>query len=149
LGECNPGRTEEQVQGSEILQPIGQQHELCVQSADVSALLCALPQPNVSPASQQSPWFTELRKSAVVSQLPSWISKCIILEFIPSPILFFLPPLMEEFQQVSLSIIIHVCTGFVPYSPSHTLSLPPPFSLLPLVPTPPAGPILPSCSLSL
>jgi hypothetical protein len=49
-------------------------HELGVQSADVSALLGALPQPSVSPVSQQSPWFTELMQSAAVSQLPSWIS---------------------------------------------------------------------------
>jgi hypothetical protein len=57
-------------------------HELGVQSADVSALPCALPQPSVSPASQQSPWFRELRRSAAVSQSPSWISQLIL-----SPIL--------------------------------------------------------------
>jgi hypothetical protein len=54
-------------------------HELGVQSADVSALPCVLPQPSVSPAPQQSPWFTELRRSAAVSQSPSWISPCFIL----------------------------------------------------------------------
>jgi hypothetical protein len=49
-------------------------HKLGVQRADVSALPGALPQPSMSPASQQIPWFTELRRSAAVSQLPSWIS---------------------------------------------------------------------------
>jgi hypothetical protein len=99
LGECGPGRAEEQAQRSEILWPVEQRlrgpmgqglvcstgcsfskswhgevfHELRVQSADVSALPCALPQPSVSPASQQSPWFTELTRSAAVSPSPSWI----------------------------------------------------------------------------
>jgi hypothetical protein len=51
-------------------------HELVVQSADVSALLCALPQSRVSPASQQSPWIMEVRRSVDVSWSPSWISLC-------------------------------------------------------------------------
>jgi hypothetical protein len=84
LGERCPGGTVERAQGSEIpwpvkqrlRRPVGQKlvcsvncsfsiswhgeafHELGIQSTDVSALLCALPQPRVSPASQQSPWFT-------------------------------------------------------------------------------------------
>jgi hypothetical protein len=49
-------------------------HELQVHSAKVSALPGALPQPSVSPVSQQSPWFTELTLSLAVSQSPSWIS---------------------------------------------------------------------------
>jgi hypothetical protein len=49
-------------------------HELGAQSADVSALPCALPHLSVSPASQQGPWVTELRRSVAVSQSPSWIS---------------------------------------------------------------------------
>jgi hypothetical protein len=35
-------------------------HELGIQSADISAVPCASLQPRVSPASQQSSWFTEL-----------------------------------------------------------------------------------------
>jgi hypothetical protein len=96
----DPGEAEDQAQGSEIPWPAEQWlrgpiwwglacststgysfsilclgkafHELGVQSADVSALPGALPQPRVSPASQQSPWSTELRRSAAVSL--SWIS---------------------------------------------------------------------------
>jgi hypothetical protein len=49
-------------------------YELGVQSADVSALPGALPQSSMSLDSQQSPWFRELRRSAAVSQMPSWIS---------------------------------------------------------------------------
>jgi hypothetical protein len=45
-------------------------HKLEIQSADVSALSCVLPQSSVSPVSQQSPWITELRRSAAVFQLP-------------------------------------------------------------------------------
>jgi hypothetical protein len=48
-------------------------HWLGVQSPEVSALPCALPQPSVSPASQESPWFTEFTQSASMSQLPFWI----------------------------------------------------------------------------
>jgi hypothetical protein len=48
-------------------------HKLEVQSADVSVLSCALHQPRVSPASQQSPWIRELRRSVAVSQSPCWI----------------------------------------------------------------------------
>jgi hypothetical protein len=48
-------------------------HELGVQCAEDSALPCALPQPSVSPASQQCLWLTELTQSVAVSQLPSWI----------------------------------------------------------------------------
>jgi hypothetical protein len=44
-----------------------------VQSADASAVPGALPQSSVSPASQQSLWITELRRSMAVSQLASWI----------------------------------------------------------------------------
>jgi hypothetical protein len=43
-------------------------HELRVQNADVSGLPCALPQSCVSPASHQSLWIMELRRSAAVSQ---------------------------------------------------------------------------------
>jgi hypothetical protein len=94
------GRAEELAEGSEIPWPVEQQlrgpmgrglacstscslckswgreafQELGVQSADVLALPCGLPQPSVSPESQQSPWFTELTQSAAVSQSPSWIS---------------------------------------------------------------------------
>jgi hypothetical protein len=93
-----PGVAEDQAQGSEVPWPAEQRlrgpiwwglacsaeysfsilwlgeafHELGVQSADVSVLPGALPQPRVSPASQQSPWSTELRRSAAVSL--SWIS---------------------------------------------------------------------------
>jgi hypothetical protein len=100
LGEHGPGGAEEWAQGSEILQsvkqwlcrPMGQSlacstccfftkswhgeafHELGIQSADISALPCALPQPSVSPVSWQSHWFMELMQSKAVSQLPSWIS---------------------------------------------------------------------------
>jgi hypothetical protein len=42
-------------------------HELGVQSADVSALLGALPQSSMSPA-----WITEVRRSVAVSRSPSW-----------------------------------------------------------------------------
>jgi hypothetical protein len=99
LGEHGPGRAEEWAQGSEIPQLAEQQlcgpmgwglvcstscsfgkswreeasHELVVQSADVSGLPCALPQPNVSPVSQESPWFMELTLSTAVSLSPSWI----------------------------------------------------------------------------
>jgi hypothetical protein len=48
-------------------------HELGVQSADVSALLCALPQSSMSLASYQSPSITEVRRPVAVFQLPSWI----------------------------------------------------------------------------
>jgi hypothetical protein len=48
--------------------------ELGVQSADVSALPGASPQPSVSPVSQQSPWFTELSRFSAVSKFSSWIS---------------------------------------------------------------------------
>jgi hypothetical protein len=77
LGECSPGGAEEWAHGSEIPWPAEQQlcgpmgrdlvcstgysfsiswhgeafHKLGVQSADVSALPGALPQPSVSPAS--------------------------------------------------------------------------------------------------
>jgi hypothetical protein len=86
LGECGPDGAKEWAQGSEIPWPVEQWlygpmglgsgcnascsfsesfhgeafHELGVQSADVSVLPGALPQPSVSPASQQSPWFTEI-----------------------------------------------------------------------------------------
>jgi hypothetical protein len=42
-------------------------HKLGVQSADVSVLPDALPQPGLSPASQQTPWISELMRSAAVS----------------------------------------------------------------------------------
>jgi hypothetical protein len=73
--------------------------ELGVQSADVSALPGALPQSSKSPASYQSPWITEVRRSVAVLQLPSWIpfhvlhSKLILLELttslVPGPLLLF------------------------------------------------------------
>jgi hypothetical protein len=44
--------------------------EVGVQSADVLALPGALPQSSVSPASQQSPWVTEVRRSVAVSWSP-------------------------------------------------------------------------------
>jgi hypothetical protein len=53
-------------------------HELWVQSANVSALPGALPQPSVSPASQQGPWFMELTRSAAVS---SWILRMLHINF--------------------------------------------------------------------
>jgi hypothetical protein len=100
LGECSPCGAEEQAQGSEIPWPAEQQfhgpmgrglvcntsysfiislhgealHELGVQSAGVSALPFVLPQPSVSPGSQQIPWIMELRRSGAVCQSPSWIS---------------------------------------------------------------------------
>jgi hypothetical protein len=49
-------------------------YELGTQSVDVSALLGALPQSSVSPASYQCPWITEVRRSVAAFQLPSWIS---------------------------------------------------------------------------
>jgi hypothetical protein len=91
-GECGPRGTEKWAQGLEIPWPAEQWllrpmwgGLVCstgcsfskswhgVQSADVSALPGALPHPRVSPSSQQSPRFTELRRSAAVSQSPSWI----------------------------------------------------------------------------
>jgi hypothetical protein len=48
-------------------------HALGFQSADVSGLPGAFPQSSVSPASYQSPWITEVRRSMAVFQLPSWI----------------------------------------------------------------------------
>jgi hypothetical protein len=45
--------------------------ELGVQSADVSALPGVLPQSRKSPASCQSPWIMEVRRSVAVFQLPS------------------------------------------------------------------------------
>jgi hypothetical protein len=57
-------------------------HELGVQGADVSALSGALPQLSVSPAFQQSPWITEVRRSVAVSQSPSWISS--VIDFVVS-----------------------------------------------------------------
>jgi hypothetical protein len=47
--------------------------ELGVQSADVKALPGVLPQPSMSPASYQSPWIMEVRRSVAVFQLPTWI----------------------------------------------------------------------------
>jgi hypothetical protein len=47
--------------------------ELGVQSADVSALPGALPQSSVSPASYQSPWIMEVRRSMAVFWSPSWV----------------------------------------------------------------------------
>jgi hypothetical protein len=93
FGECSPGGAEEWAQGSEICQPVDQWlhmpmerglvystscsfskswcreafHELGVQSADVSALPHALPQPSMSPVSLQSPLFTELMQCTAVS----------------------------------------------------------------------------------
>jgi hypothetical protein len=49
-------------------------HELGVQNADVLALPDVLSQSNVSPASYQSPWVTEVRRSVAVFLSPSWIS---------------------------------------------------------------------------
>jgi hypothetical protein len=46
---------------------------LGVQSADVSALLGVLPQSSVSPASYQSPWITEVRRSVAVFWSPSCV----------------------------------------------------------------------------
>jgi hypothetical protein len=48
-------------------------HGLGVQGAEISAFPCALPQPIMSPVSQQGLWFPELTQSASVSQLPFWI----------------------------------------------------------------------------
>jgi hypothetical protein len=42
-------------------------HKLGVQSADVSALPDVFPQSSVSPASYQSPWITEVRRSGLCS----------------------------------------------------------------------------------
>jgi hypothetical protein len=49
-------------------------HKLGVQGAKVSTLPCALPQPRVSLASQQDPWFTKFMLSASVSHSPFWIT---------------------------------------------------------------------------
>jgi hypothetical protein len=54
--------------------------ELGVQSADVSALPGILPHSSKSPASCQSPWITEVRRSVVVFRSPSWISPTYILK---------------------------------------------------------------------
>jgi hypothetical protein len=93
FGEHGPGGAEEQAQRLELPWPVEQQlrgamgpgwacstissfskswygeafHKLGVQSAVLSALPCVLPQPIVSPASEQSPWFMELIWSAAVS----------------------------------------------------------------------------------
>jgi hypothetical protein len=48
-------------------------HELGVQSVEFSALPGALPQPNMSPVSQQYSWFMQLTQSVAMSQSPSWI----------------------------------------------------------------------------
>jgi hypothetical protein len=45
-------------------------HELGVQSPDVSALPDVLPQSSVSPASYQSPWIIEVRRSVAVVSIP-------------------------------------------------------------------------------
>jgi hypothetical protein len=44
-------------------------HELGVQSADVSTLPGVLPQSSKSPASYQSPWITEVRRSVAILDL--------------------------------------------------------------------------------
>jgi hypothetical protein len=74
--------------------------------------------------------------------------KYIIVEFTPSIILIYLLHLfLEQLQQVSFSIYMHVYTAFALYSPPYTLSLyPPPHTL---VPTPQTEPVLPFCSLIL
>jgi hypothetical protein len=57
-------------------------HKLGVQSADVSALPGVLPQSSMSPASCQSPWITEVRRSVVVFWSPSWTHLFLmVLEF--------------------------------------------------------------------
>jgi hypothetical protein len=63
-------------------------HELGIQSADVSALPGALPQSSMSPASQQSPLFTEPMRSAAVSQSPSWILHLLFSVFEKKTFLF-------------------------------------------------------------
>jgi hypothetical protein len=48
-------------------------HGLGAKGAEVLALTVDLPQPSMSPVSQQGPWFRELTQSASVSQSPFWI----------------------------------------------------------------------------
>jgi hypothetical protein len=50
--------------------------ELGVRSADVSALPGVLPHSSKSPASYQSPWIMEVRRSVAVFWSPSWILPC-------------------------------------------------------------------------
>jgi hypothetical protein len=74
-------------------------HRLWVKGAKVSALPGALPQPSMSPASQQGPSFTELTQSAAVSQWPVWI--------LPSLIFFsgfFLALGIKSNGQIALSL---------------------------------------------
>jgi hypothetical protein len=63
-------------------------HGLGAQDAKVSALPCALPQPSVSPVSQQVPWFWSSR-SLSLSQSPfsilvcAWSLWCLLRPFSP------------------------------------------------------------------
>jgi hypothetical protein len=50
--------------------------KLRVRSADVSALPGVLPHSSKSPASYQSPWIMEVRRSVAVFWSPSWILPC-------------------------------------------------------------------------
>jgi hypothetical protein len=52
-------------------------HELGVQSADVSVLPGALPQSSMFPASNQSPWIMEVRRSVAVF----WSPSCVLVIF--------------------------------------------------------------------
>jgi hypothetical protein len=47
----------------------------------------------------------------------------------PPPFYFIpLPPCLEEFPKTNFFLFVFTCTVFAPYSPFHTLSLPPPLS---------------------
>jgi hypothetical protein len=72
-------------------------HELGVHSADVSALPGVLPQSSRSPASYQSPWIMEVRRSVAVFWWPSWIP-CLFNRIVVLGIL--------TFQHFKFSILI-------------------------------------------
>jgi hypothetical protein len=59
-------------------------HKLWVEGVKVSAVPGALPQPSVSPASQQVLWFPELTQSASVSQSPFFQQFLLICGFVSS-----------------------------------------------------------------
>jgi hypothetical protein len=66
-------------------------HRLGAQGVEVSALPCALPQPSVSPVSQQGPCFTEFTLSVSVSQSSFWIPEANFVFLILPPVKKLIP----------------------------------------------------------